>query len=553
MATLTPGYTFTSGEVVTPTKLNSAAAPTLVPATITNADIATTAAIADTKLATITTPGKVSGAAISGDIATGNLTATGNVTGAKVVGRLADGTLNVVSATVTMTSANPVVVTWTGHNLKNGDLVEFSTTGALPTAITASAEYYVVNVATNTFQISATSGGTALDTTAGTQSGVHTARFGRGAIENGFVTTNKIADASITTAKLAGNVDQLATAWVFFDGDIADSAVAGAVFTRLTATKIQVTRSTGHGLVNGNWITFNNLIGFYAFLNGTWEVENATATTFEFNLAGTAPWSSTVAFIASNANITWTGHTLKTNQVVTFSNAGGVLPTGITAGVNYYVVSVATNTFQVSASSGGAVITPSTAGTGTQTALTYITATTPSAAVTITTANPAVITWTGHALAVGQTVTFSTTGTLPTGITAGETYFVKTATAGTTFTISLTSGGTAIATTAAGTGVHTATLTGAMTSQIFSPVAIKRKYNISKIARTGLGIYRVFFATQPLTVDYISLGSAASTSGAAVGLVGATTQTLAYAQIITTNYAGTAANFDGIRFVVFGG
>jgi hypothetical protein len=242
--------------------------------------------------------------------------------------------------------------------------------------------------------------------------------------------------------------------------------VAGAVFTRITATKIQVTRSTGHGLANGNWITFNNLIGFYAFLNGTWEVENATATTFDFNLAG---------------------------------------------------------------------------------------ATTPSAAVTITTANPAVITWTGHALAVGQTVTFSTTGTLPTGITAGTTYFVKTATAGTTFTISLTSGGTAIATTAAGTGIHTATLTGVMTSQIFSPVAIKRKYNISKIARTGLGIYRVYFATPPLTVDYISLGSAASTSGAAVGLVGATTQTLAYAQIITTNSAGTAANFDGIRFVVFGG
>jgi hypothetical protein len=48
MATITPGYTFTSGEVVTPAKLNSA--PSLVPATITNADIAAGAAIADTKL-----------------------------------------------------------------------------------------------------------------------------------------------------------------------------------------------------------------------------------------------------------------------------------------------------------------------------------------------------------------------------------------------------------------------------------------------------------------------------------------------------------------------
>ena len=92
-----------------------------------------------------------------------------------------------------------------------------------------------------------------------------------------------------------------------------------------------------------------------------------------------------------------------------------------------------------------------------------------------------------------------------------------------------------------------------MTSQSFSPVAIKRKYNISKIARRATGNYRVFFQTQPLTVDYISLGSAAASNGTAVGLVGPTTQTLAYADIITTNYAGTAANYDGIRFVVFGG
>jgi len=61
MATITPGYTFTSGEIVTPAKLNSA--PSLVPATITNADIAAGAAIADTKLATISTAGKVSNAA----------------------------------------------------------------------------------------------------------------------------------------------------------------------------------------------------------------------------------------------------------------------------------------------------------------------------------------------------------------------------------------------------------------------------------------------------------------------------------------------------------
>jgi hypothetical protein len=51
MATVTPGYTFTNDEVVTPAKLNSAASPTLVPATVTNADISPTAEIAGSKLA----------------------------------------------------------------------------------------------------------------------------------------------------------------------------------------------------------------------------------------------------------------------------------------------------------------------------------------------------------------------------------------------------------------------------------------------------------------------------------------------------------------------
>ena len=548
MATLTPGYTFTSGEVVTPAKLNSAASPTLAAASITNSDISATAAIADSKLATISTPGKVSGAALSGDIATGNVSATGRLSG-----RLSDGTLNLVSSAVTITSANPGVVTWTSHTLQNGDRVEFFTTGVLPTALVAGTEYYVVDTATNTFQLSATSGGTAIDTTTGTQSGTHTATFGRAVMPNAFVTAAKIADGSITTSKFAGNVDQLATAWVLFDGDIADSAVAGAVFTRLTSTRIKVTRSTGHGLSNGNWITFNNLIGFYAFLNGTWEVQSATATEFEFEMSGDAPWQSTVTFVANSANITWTGHTLKVGQVVTFTNSGGVLPTGLATGVSYYVTTVATNTFQLSASSGGTVITPTTAGTGTTTALTYIPAITPKAAVTFT-LNSANISWPGHALVIGQKVIFSNTGgALPGTLTAGQTYFVTAATAGTTFTVSAVSVGTAIIHTTIGTGVHAAELIEVMTSQIFSPIAIKRKYNISKIARRSPGNYRVFFQTQPITIDYISLGSAAATNGAAVGLVGPTTQTLAYADIITTNYAGTATPYDGIRFVVFGG
>ncbi|MGA0540731.1 hypothetical protein [Neotabrizicola sp. VNH66] len=80
------------------------------------------------------------------------------------------------SSVVTMTIASPGVITWNGHGLTAGTAVTFATTGALPTGIVAGTTYYVLSsgLATNSFQIAATPGGTAI-VTSGTQSGVHTA------------------------------------------------------------------------------------------------------------------------------------------------------------------------------------------------------------------------------------------------------------------------------------------------------------------------------------------------------------------------------------------
>lgn len=78
------------------------------------------------------------------------------------------------SATITVTIASPGVVTWTAHNLRVNDPVIFTTTGALPTGITAGTTYYVKTVVNaNSFQISASAGGSVINTT-GSQSGVHT-------------------------------------------------------------------------------------------------------------------------------------------------------------------------------------------------------------------------------------------------------------------------------------------------------------------------------------------------------------------------------------------
>jgi hypothetical protein len=81
------------------------------------------------------------------------------------------------------------------------------------------------------------------------------------------------------------------------------------------------------------------------------------------------------------------------------------------------------------------------------------------ATVTISNASPAVVSYTAHGLAANRPVKFSTTGALPTGITAGATYFVIAAgLTGNSFQISATSGGAAINTSSAGSGVHTVTI-----------------------------------------------------------------------------------------------
>lgn len=76
---------------------------------------------------------------------------------------------------VTMTIASPAVVTLTAHKLVAGQIIRFTTTGALPTGVQAGLNYYVIatGLTANAFQFSAMSGGSAVIST-GSQSGTHT-------------------------------------------------------------------------------------------------------------------------------------------------------------------------------------------------------------------------------------------------------------------------------------------------------------------------------------------------------------------------------------------
>jgi hypothetical protein len=233
-----------------------------------------------------------------------------------------------------------------------------------------------------------------------------------------------------------------------------------------------------------------------------WAVGNAYASgdtvyvigtehrTYECTAAhqGTTTSSSTVTMtVAAPCVVTWTAHGKANGTAVVFTTAGA-LPTGLTVGTTYYVSGAAANTFNVAATIGGTAITTTGTQSGTHTCKT--TSTAPSDrltgtdplwldlgptlqramfdtiistateqvagyTVTMTIASPCVVTWNSHGLPNGSSLTLSTTGALPTGLTAGTTYYVVGAAAN-TFNLAATLGGTAINTTGSQSGVHTA-------------------------------------------------------------------------------------------------
>lgn len=123
-------------------------------------------------------------AVASGTIGVGQTISGTGVTAGTTITALGTGSGNVGSYTVSVNYGTPVAsttITATGGTVtvgaapSNGDIVIFTTTGALPTGITSGTTYYVINRTSTTFQFSTSSGGSAVAVTGTSQSGTQTA------------------------------------------------------------------------------------------------------------------------------------------------------------------------------------------------------------------------------------------------------------------------------------------------------------------------------------------------------------------------------------------
>lgn len=105
---------------------------------------------------------------------------------------------------------------------------------------------------------------------------------------------------------------------------------------------------------------------------------------------------------------------------------------------------------------------------------------------TVTIASPAVFSYTAHGLSAGDKVVFATTSALPTGLTAGTTYFVIAAgLTANAFEVSATVGGSAVNTSGSQSGTQSV-ISEVFTSAALSSGVFKQVVDVSNMAAGDL-------------------------------------------------------------------
>jgi len=104
--------------------------------------------------------------------------------------------VNAFSFTDADVSTADDTITLTGHGLANGTTITLASSGTLPSGLAAAITYYVVNTDTDTFQLSESLGGSAIDITAASGGGTH-----RGAVGDSSASQN-ITEAALSLVRV---------------------------------------------------------------------------------------------------------------------------------------------------------------------------------------------------------------------------------------------------------------------------------------------------------------------------------------------------------------
>jgi len=264
----------------------------------------------------------------TGSTANGGITLLGEY--ALTLGNVSNTYTVTAASPAKITAANPAVFT-TEFQLANNVQVTLSTTGTLPFPFDTTTTYYVVNTSGYTFQLSLTSGGSAISTVGSSQSGVQTVT----------AKASSTAAAGGGTVRAAYQINVGPSYAVSLNGwgvSTWGSGAWGVGVTGVDQLRLWTQSNFGEDLIFGPrggsiyyWDATTGLLG----------------TVFTVTIASPAVLSSSIPL---------------TNGMELVFETTGALPTGLNVGQIYYVINASSGTCNLSATSGGSAITT----TGTQ-------------------------------------------------------------------------------------------------------------------------------------------------------------------------------------------
>ena len=264
--------------------------------------------------------------------------------------------------TAAISVATPSIITVAAAPV-NFAAVVFSSTGTLPTGLTAGTLYYVSRISATTFNVSTSPSLTPLVAVSASGTGTHTVATASLAITPPAASNSRqIATTEFVTSAVA--VQPTSAASIASTNWTVSETYATQTATMTIASPAVVTVATAPA--NGTAVAFSTTgaLPTGVTANTAYYVFNRTGTTY--NLATTPAQTQAAAFTVASSLCTVIA--APTNgSIVSFASTG-TLPTGITAGTNYYVINRTSTTFQISATSGGSAISLSGTPSGSATA-----------------------------------------------------------------------------------------------------------------------------------------------------------------------------------------
>ena len=388
----------------------------------------------------------------------------------------------------TISNASPAVITKANHNLQAGATLVFSSTGSLPSGLVAGQRYYVLldGLGANFFRVTDTLGSITPVSTTSAGSGTHIydriyeilMPGNRSMLSNDFT---QIADLGYGVIATNGGLTEAVSMFTYYcqisyysinGGQIRSIAGSSAhgrfalvaegsdplevptptdlYYNLSQAVTCYYPTGTYSNSAQGVIIYVNNY-SYVPLPNSELEVDHGSGVLFRYPVNSAYTGSDLPAGVA---------------RLTLGSSTGATGLSGLYASVADGVIMTIrqSQSLMLSGNLSGVSVRPSTGLVFTESATNvyrvlqftdYVDPAGPYTC-TISTASPAVITKSNHGLLVNYPIIFSTTGALPTGLTAGQTYYVLgTNLTQNTFTVSSLKGGGAIATTANGSGTHT--------------------------------------------------------------------------------------------------